>query len=184
MRSIHLASIVALLAAGTVPAAAQSNYPDRNIRLIYGFPPGSDVTTRILADKLAEALGKPVMVDNVTGAGGNIAADRTAKAAPDGYALGMLSNAAIVINVSLYNKLSFNPMKDLVPITQVWGNPLMLVVNNDVPAQSVAELVALARAQPGTMTFGHSGLGTVAHLSIEIFKSYPTAARRKSSPTC
>src|SRR5262249_44950288 len=109
--------------------------------------------------------------DNVTGAGGNIAADRTAKAAPDGYTLGMLSNAAIVINVSLYNKLSFNPMKDLVPVTQVTRSPLMLVVSNDVPAKSVAELVALARARQGPMTFGHAGLGTVAHLSIEIFKS-------------
>src|SRR5215467_10449941 len=154
MRSIRLAFIVAL-AAGTVPAAAQSNYPDRNIRLIIGFPPGSDFHARILADKLAEALGKPVMVDNVTGAGGNIAADRTAKAAPDGYTLGILSNANIVINVSLYNKLSFNPVKDVVPITQVWGVPMMLVVNNDVPAKSVAELVALARSRPGTMTFGH-----------------------------
>jgi tripartite-type tricarboxylate transporter receptor subunit TctC len=170
MRSIGLAFIVALLAAGAVPAAAQSNYPDRNIRLIIGFPPGSDFHARILADKLGEALGKPVIIDNVTGAGGNIAADRIAKAAPDGYTLGMLSNAAIVINVSLYNKLSFNPMKDLVPITQVTSAPLMLVVSNDVPAKSVAELVAWARALPGPMTFGHAGLGTVAHLTAEIFK--------------
>jgi tripartite-type tricarboxylate transporter receptor subunit TctC len=171
MRSIRLASIVALLAAGTVPAAAQSSYPDRNIRLIYGFPPGSDVAPRMLADRLAEVFGSSVVVDNVTGAGGNIAADRTAKAAPDGYTLGILGNANIVINGSLYNKLSFNPVKDLVPITQVWRSPLMLVVNNDVPAKSVAELVASAQARPGTMTFGHAGLGTVAHLSIEIFKS-------------
>jgi tripartite-type tricarboxylate transporter receptor subunit TctC len=171
MRSIRLAFIVALLAAGVVPAATQPNYPDRNIRLIYGFPPGSDLPARILADKLAEALGKPVIVDNMVGAGGNIAADRTAKAAPDGYTLGLLSNSAIVINVSLYNKLSFNPMKDLVPITQVVGIPLILVVANDVPAKSVTELVALARARSGTMTFGHSGLGSVAHLTIEIFKS-------------
>jgi tripartite-type tricarboxylate transporter receptor subunit TctC len=171
MRSIHLAPIVALLAAGTVPAAAQSDYPDRNIRLIYGFSPGSDVATRMLADKLGEVFGRSVVVDNVTGAGGNIAADRTAKAAPDGYTLGNLGNANIVINGNLYSKLSFDPMKDLVPITQVFRVPLMLVVNNGVPAKSVAELVTLARARPGTMTFGHSGLGTVAHLSIEIFKS-------------
>jgi len=171
MRSIRLAFIAALLAAGTVPAVAQSDYPDRNIRLIYGFPPGADFAPRIFANKLAEALGKPVILDNLTGAGGNIAADRTAKAAPDGYTLGILSNANIVINVSLYNKLSFNPVKDVVPITQVWGVPMMLVVNNDVPAKSVAELAALARSRPGTMTFGHAGLGTVGHLSSEIFKS-------------
>src|SRR5215467_5857646 len=139
MRSIRLAFIVAL-AAGTVPAAAQSNYPDRNIRLIIGFPPGSDFHARIFADKLAEALGKPVVVDNVTGAGGNIAADRTAKAAPDGYTIGVLIGANITINPALYKKLPYDPVKDLIPVSLIFGYPSLLVINNEVPAKDVKEL--------------------------------------------
>jgi tripartite-type tricarboxylate transporter receptor subunit TctC len=171
MRSIRFAVCAVLALAGTVPAGAQANYPEGSIRLIYGFSAGTDTMTRMVADKLAAALGKPVVVDNVTGAGGNIAADRTAKANPDGYTIGMLTGANITINVSLYNKLPFDPVKDLAPITQAFGYPNMLVVNNDVPAKSVAELVALARTRPGTLTFGHSGIGTTQHLSGEVFKT-------------
>jgi tripartite-type tricarboxylate transporter receptor subunit TctC len=171
MRSIRLAAIAALLATATIPAIAQTNYPEGSVRHIYGFSAGNDIVVRLLADKLAGVFGKPVIVDNVTGAGGNIAADRTARSAPDGYTIGVLPNANIVINVSLYNKLSFDPMKDLMPITQVYSLPLLLVVNNSVPAKSVAELVTLARARPGTLTFGHVGPSSVAHLSGEIFKS-------------
>jgi tripartite-type tricarboxylate transporter receptor subunit TctC len=170
MRSIILAVIAAFIALPSV-ADAQSNYPEKNIRLIYGFPPGSDIFARLFADKLAEAFGKPVIVDNVIGAAGNIAADRTAKAAPDGYSIGMLHAASIVINVSLYSRLPYDPMKDLVPVTQVFGFPLLLVTANDVPAKNVAELVALARTQPGKLTYGHNGLGTVGHLTAEVFKS-------------
>jgi tripartite-type tricarboxylate transporter receptor subunit TctC len=171
MRSIRHAIMAALLVLAIVPAAAQSNYPNRNIRLLYGFPPGNDAATRLLADKLAEAFGKPVIVENVTGAAGNIAADRTAKAAPDGYIVGMLSSQNIVNSVSVYSKLSYDPVRDLAPVTQVFGFPNVLVVNNDVPATSVKELVALARAQPGKLTFGHSGPGSAAHLSGELLKS-------------
>ena len=171
MKFVRHAVIAALLASMTVPGAAQSNYPERNIRLLYGFPAGADTIVRLLADRLAETFGKAVIVENLTGAAGNIAADRTAKAAPDGYTIGMLPSANVVINVSLYNKLSFDPAKDLVPVTQVYGYPNVLVINNDVPAKSVAELVALARAQPGKLTFGHSGIGTTQHLGGELFKS-------------
>jgi len=171
MRLIRFTVCSAFLTAATVPAAAQANYPEGTIRLIYGFSAGTDTMTRMVADKLAAALGKPVVVDNVTGAGGNIAADRTAKASPDGYTLGMLTGANITINVSLYNKLPFDPVNDLAPITQAFGYPNMLVVNSGVPAKSVAELVALAHARPGTLTFGHSGTGTTQHLSGEMFKS-------------
>jgi tripartite-type tricarboxylate transporter receptor subunit TctC len=179
-RSIHFAICAAFLTAATLPAAlaaatapawAQANYPDGTVRVIYGFSAGTDTMTRMVADKLAAALGRPVVVDNVTGAGGNIAADRTAKASSDGYTIGMLTGANITINVSLYGKLPFDPVKDLAPITQVFGYPNMLVVNNDLPAKSVAELVTLARARPGALTFGHSGTGTTQHLSGEIFKT-------------
>ncbi len=168
MKSFRLIVAAAVLAAATAPAFAQTNYPDRNIRLLFGFAPGVDTVVRLLADKLAETLGKPVIVENVTGAAGNIAADRTAKAAPDGYTIGVLAGANIVVNGSLYKKLSYDPVRDLVPVTQVYGYPNVLVVNNDVPAKSVAELVALARASPGKLTFGHPGLGTTGHLAGEL----------------
>jgi tripartite-type tricarboxylate transporter receptor subunit TctC len=170
MKSIRLPVIATFVAAATLPALAQSSYPERSIRVVYGFSAGTDVVVRLLADKLADVFGRPVIVDNVTGAAGNIAADHTAKAAPDGYTIGMLTGANIVINVSLYNKLPFDPIRDLTPIAQVYGYPNMLVVNNEMPA-NVGELVALAQARPRTLTFGHTGLGTTAHLSGEIFKS-------------
>jgi tripartite-type tricarboxylate transporter receptor subunit TctC len=171
MKSIRLAAIATFLATATLPALAQSDYPERGIRVIYGFAAGTDVVVRLLADKLADVFGKPITVDNVTGAAGNIAADRTAKANPDGYTIGMLTGANVVINVSLYNKLSFDPTKDLVPIAQIYGYPNVLVVSNEVSAKSVGELVALARAKPGTLAFGHTGLGTTSHLSGEILKN-------------
>jgi tripartite-type tricarboxylate transporter receptor subunit TctC len=154
----------------TFSAGAQTEYPERNIRLLFGFAPGVDTVARLLADRLGETLGKPVIVENVTGAGGNIAADRVAKAAPDGYTIGVLAGGNIVVNGSLYKKLSYDPIKDLAPITQVYAYPNVLVVNNDVPAKNVAELVALARASPGALTFGHSGMGTSLHLAGEVFK--------------
>ena len=164
-------AVAALFPLLAVPAAAQSNYPEQTVRLLYGFPPGADVTARLLAEKLAEAWGKPVIVENLTGAAGNIAADRTAKAAPDGYTIGLLSSSAIVINVSLYDKLTYNPIKDLSPVTQVFAYPNVLAVNNEVPVKSAAELVALARIQPGKLTFGHSGIGTSQHLAGELLKT-------------
>jgi len=172
MTAVRGAAIAALLMlAATLPALAQPGYPERAIRLLFGFPAGADLVTRLLADKLADTLGKPVIVENITGAAGNIAADRTAKAAPDGYAIGLLTGANVTINVSLYSKLPYDPVKDLVPITLVFGYPNVLVVNNEVPATSVAELVALARAKPGVLSFGHSGLGTTQHLAGELFKT-------------
>ena len=169
--SIRYAVVSALIVSTPVCAKAQPNYPERNIRLLFGFSAGTDFGVRLFAEKLAEAVGKSVIVDNVTGAAGNIAADRTAKAAPDGYTIGMLAGANVVINVNLYNKLSFDPARDLAPIMQVYGYPNVLVVNKDVPAKTVEELVTLARKEPGKLTFGHSGLGTTTHLSGEILRS-------------
>jgi tripartite-type tricarboxylate transporter receptor subunit TctC len=169
MRSIGLAAAATFVLLATCPASAQTNYPERNIRLLFGFAPGVDTVARLLADRLGDALGKPVIVENVTGAGGNIAADRVAKAAPDGYTIGVLAGANIVVNGSLYKKLPYDPLRDLAPVTQVYAYPNVLVVNNDVPAKSVAELVALARASPGRLTFGHAGVGTSLHLAGELF---------------
>ena len=162
--------LFALLIVGS--PAAQTTYPEKPIRLIVGFPPGNttDTVARLLGQKFAEALGKSIVVDNTTGAAGNIAADRVAKAAPDGYTLGLMSQTQLVVNPSLY-KLAYDPVKDFAPISQVTVAPNMLVVHNAVPAKSVKELVALAKAQPGALTFAAGGSGSSGYMAAELFKS-------------
>ena len=153
-------------------ARAQANYPEQPIKIIIGFPPGvaPDVTSRLLGDKLTEAWGKPVVVENVTGASGNIAVERVAKAAPDGYTLLMGGNASLVINPNLFAKLPYDPVKDFAYITQIFIVPNILVVRPDVPAKTIQELIALAKAQPGYLIAGHAGIGTSQHLGGELFK--------------
>src|SRR5262249_47312046 len=131
----------------------------------------AEITGRVVAEKLSESSGKPVVVENVAGAAGNVAGERVAKAAPDGYTLLLAASNTIVINPSLYEKMPLDPAKDLVPISVATFTPNILVVNNDVPATSVAELAVLARAQPGKLTFGSAGVGTSQHLSGELFKT-------------
>jgi tripartite-type tricarboxylate transporter receptor subunit TctC len=162
--------LTALLIVGS--AAAQTTYPEKPIRMVVGFPPGGvpDIVARLLGQKFAEAWGKPVVIDNVTGATGTIAANRVAKAAPDGYTLGLLAQPELVISPSLYN-LAYDPVKDFAPVSQVTVLPLMLVVHNAVPAKSVKELVALAKAQPGGLTFASTGSGGAPHMAAELFKS-------------
>jgi tripartite-type tricarboxylate transporter receptor subunit TctC len=151
-------------------AVAQSNYPERNIRLIFGFPAGADGAPRMLADKLGDAFGRTVTIENVTGAAGNIAAERTAAAEPDGHTIGILTGANIVLRPLLYRQLPHDPLNDLIPVSVVFRFANILAVNNDVRANTVADLVELARATPGKLTFGHSGVGSVTHLSGELFK--------------
>ncbi len=160
----------AIVTAGN--AAAQPSYPERPVRFVVSFPPGSQVDTvaRLLGQKFAEAWGKPVLVDNAAGAAGNIAADRVAKAAPDGYTLGLLAKAPLVINPSLY-KLAYDPVKDFAPVSQVAASPNMLVVHNAVPARNVQELIKLARARPGELTFASGGSGSGNHMAAELLKS-------------
>lgn len=166
-----IAALALLLAAGS--AAAQAAYPEQTVRILVGFTPGvaPDIAARVLAERLAEAWGKPVVVENVTGAGGNIAAVRVAKAAPDGYTLGMVGNGSLIFSPSMYDKLGFDPMKDFAPISQVFVAANVLVVPSDSPAKTLPELVALARAQPGKLTYAHAGAGTSQHLAAELFKS-------------
>jgi tripartite-type tricarboxylate transporter receptor subunit TctC len=168
-----ICGIVAILSLWSVStAAAQTSYPEQTIRILVGFPPGvaPDITARLLADRFADAWGKPVVVENVSGAGGNIAVERVAKAAPDGYSLAMGGNAALVINPNLYDKLNYDPIKDFACITQVFIVPNILVVRNDMPATTIAELIALAKAKPGYLVAGHAGIGTSQHLAGELFK--------------
>jgi tripartite-type tricarboxylate transporter receptor subunit TctC len=165
-----IAALSLALAAGD--AAAQTSYPEQPIRILVGFTPGvaPDIVSRVLAEKFSETWGRPVVVENVTGAGGNIACDRAAKAPPDGYTLVMCGNGSLVIAPSLYDKLPYDPVKDLAPITQVFVAANILAVHPDVPAKTLPELVALARAQPGRLTYGHAGTGTSQHLAAELFK--------------
>jgi tripartite-type tricarboxylate transporter receptor subunit TctC len=165
-----LAALSTLLIAGN--ATAQANYPDRSIRIVVAFPPGgpSDIVARLMADKLTDALGKPVVVENISGAAGNIGSERVAKAAPDGYTLLLSAPGPLVVNPSIYQKLPYDPVRDFAPITQLCFTPNVLVVNNDVPAKTVRELVALARANPGKLSFASGGAGTSNHLAAELFK--------------
>ena len=152
--------------------AVQAAYPEKPVRLVVGFPAGSqpDMVARLLGEKLSATWGKAVVIENVTGAAGNIAADRVAKAAPDGYTLGLLSQTHMVVNPSLY-KLSYDPVADFAPVSQVVQSPNVLVVYNELPARTVSELVALARARPGALTFASSGSGSGTHMAAESFKS-------------
>jgi tripartite-type tricarboxylate transporter receptor subunit TctC len=167
-----LLCVLATVAALAGDACAQANYPEQPVRIIVGFPPGvaPDVTARLLADKFTESWGKAVVVENVTGAGSNIATDRVAKAPADGYTLLMGGNSALVISPNLYDKLPYDPLRDFAPITQVFVAANLLAVPPGVPAKTLPELVALARAQPGKLTYGHAGVGTSQHLGGELLK--------------
>ena len=166
---IGLAFSLLLLVSGAV---AQTNYPEQNVRILVGFPAGTapDVGARIVADKLATLWGKAVTIENITGASGNIAAERAAKAQPDGYTLFMGGNSSLIMSISLYDKLAFDPVKDFVPITQIFIASNLLVVHPDVPVKSIDELVALAKQKPGQLTYGHTGTGSSQHLANELFK--------------
>jgi tripartite-type tricarboxylate transporter receptor subunit TctC len=158
----------------TAPTAlAESPYPDHAVRMILGYPPAGpvDIIGRIMADRLSALWGQPVVVENVSGAGGNIGGDRVAKSTPDGYTLLMTTNAQLVVNPSLYASMPFDPAKDLMPISLSVYSPNILVVPNDVPAKTVAELVAYARANPGKLSFASAGVGTTQHLAGELFKN-------------
>jgi tripartite-type tricarboxylate transporter receptor subunit TctC len=171
LRAIYaILALLSWLTAG--PAAAQTSYPTQPVRILVGFTAGTapDIVARVLAEKLASSWGRPVLVENVGGAGGNIACGRIAHSAPDGYALVMCGNGSLVLAPNLYSKLAYDPVKDFVPITQVFVAANILVVHPDVPVNSIPELVALAKAQPGKLTYAHTGIGTSQHLAGELFK--------------
>jgi tripartite-type tricarboxylate transporter receptor subunit TctC len=165
---------IALLAlAGIAPPAAAQPYPSKPVRLIVPFPVGgiADLYSRLIATDLAAAWGQPIVVENRTGAGGNIGADLIAKAPPDGYTLGIGSIGTHAINLTLFAKLPYDPVRDFAPVTPVLEADGLLVVHPSVPAASVPELIALARAKPNGLTFASAGMGTASHLAGELFKS-------------
>ena len=154
-----------------VSAAALAQYPERPIRLIVSYPPGgsTDVTARTIVGKLSEGVGKQFVIDNRSGAGSMIGTDLVAKAAPDGYTL-LMSDTTFGIVPGLYPKVPYDTLRDFQPVTQVTSVPVGLVVNPGVPARSVKELVALARARPGGLNFGSGGVGTPVHMAGELLK--------------
>ena len=153
------------------PAVAQT-YPGKPVRMIAPFPPGgtSDVVARLIAQKLSDALGRQVIVENRGGAAANIGHEIAAKTAPDGYTLLLTSGAAMVTNQFLYKKLNWEPA-DFAPISLVASAGMVLVVHPSVPATNVAQLIALAKARPDRMTVGSGGVGTTSHVTNEVFKS-------------
>ncbi len=168
---VFLQLAACILSLGYVCANAQT-YPSRPIRLILPFPPGgpTDIIARTFSAKLGEALGQQVVPDNRGGAGGLIAGDLAARAAPDGYTLFQGSVGVMTINPSLYQKLPYDPTKDFRPVSMLSASPYVLLVNATLPAKSVKELVALAKSRPGKLNFASGGVGTGNHLSAELFK--------------
>ena len=164
MRIITIA-VVALVAASR-PAGAE--YPEHPIRIVVPYTPGGtvDVLARLIGPRFTAAFGQPVVVDNRPGAGGNIGADAVAKAPPDGYTLLLSTNAPLTINVAAYHNLKYDPLRDFTPITVAGENPVLLVANPALPVGSVRDLIALAKAKPGDLSAGTSGMGTTTHLSL------------------
>lgn len=151
--------------------ATAQTFPTKPIKIIVGFAPGgnTDVVTRIVAVRMQELLGQPVVVENKPGAGGVVATDLIAKAPPDGYTL-LINNISLAVNATLIPKLPYDTLKDLAPVTLVGRQPNILVVYPAVPAKTTAELLALARAKPGQLSYGSGGVGTASHLATELLK--------------
>jgi tripartite-type tricarboxylate transporter receptor subunit TctC len=172
--SVDRRRLLGITAACALPGLlhAQGTYPQRPVRIVVPYPPGgsNDVLARLLAQKLPEVWGQPVVVDNKPGASGNIGAAEVVRAAPDGYTL-LLNNINITsMNPALIERMPFDPEKDLVPITLLGTTTLMLVTHPHVPAQNVKELVALLKQKPGKFTYASSGNGSPQHMSAEMFK--------------
>ncbi len=169
MRAIlGLALIVAL---ASVAAAQEEPYPSRPVRLVAAAAPGGnpDVLARLMAQKLSDALGKPFVVENVPGAGGVVAANQVAKAAPDGHVLMLGDSGALAINAALNPSLSYHPVKDFTPITALATVPTVLLTNPTVPANTLAEFVTLAKSKPDQLSYGSAGPGSIHHLTMAIF---------------
>jgi tripartite-type tricarboxylate transporter receptor subunit TctC len=167
-----ITALVPLVLAVSTEASAQA-YPNKPIRILVGFAPGgnTDVVARVIAVRMQELLGQPVLVENKPGAGGVVATDFLAKAPPDGYTLLMSSLGPHTVSPSLLKSVGFDPVADLAPVSNVAVNALLLMVNPSLPVKSVPELITYAKANPGKLNFGSSGVGATTHLSGEVFNS-------------
>jgi tripartite-type tricarboxylate transporter receptor subunit TctC len=176
LKTLLLLRVALLSLCATTGMAAQAQtqaqtYPTQPVHVIVPFPPGAgvDIVTRLVMAKLSVALGQPFIVENRSGAGGNVGAAEAARAAPDGYTL-LAAPSSIAVSQSLYKNLSFNVAKDFKAVALLASVPFILVVNAKVPATSVTELIALAKSKPGSLTFGSTGNGSSPHLTAEMFK--------------
>ena len=171
MRLLGKLTLVLLIAV-SLPAFGQT-YPTRPIRVLIPFSPGgpADIIARAMEPAMREKLGKPLVLDNRAGAGGNIATEMTAKSTPDGYTILIATIGTHAINHSLYANLSFHPLRDFTPVALICESPNALVINPRVPANTIQDLVALARAKPGVLNYGSGGAGTTLHLSAELFSA-------------
>jgi len=163
------------LAAGALPAVSRfawaQGYPSRPVRIIAGFPAGgtADITVRLVGQWLSERIGQSLVIENRAGAGSNIATEAVVRAAPDGYTL-FWATSANAINATLYDKLNYNFIRDILPITGAIRFPNVMEVNPSIPAKTVAEFIAYTKANPGKISYGSGGIGTTSHLSAELFK--------------
>jgi tripartite-type tricarboxylate transporter receptor subunit TctC len=174
MRNLLALWLVSIAAFATAPGAlAQSDYPTRPITLLVPFPPGgsADTVIRPVAQKVADALKQPIVIDNRPGAGGNVAAVATKQATPDGYTLFLTNMGVMSVNPILFPDLRFDPVKDFAPITPIISFPHILVVPPDSPVKTVADLAALAKTKPGGLSFGSQGVGSGGQILGEMFKA-------------
>src|SRR4051812_6921088 len=169
----YLISVLSALVMGSLIAqTAHAEFPDRGVKIVVPYPAGgsNDVVARLLGTRLSQLWGQPVVIDNRGGGGGNVGAEAVARSPADGYTLLLAAPGPLVVNQSLYTKLSFNPA-DFTPIALIASVPIVLAVNPDVKATTVSELIALAKASPGKLNFGSSGLGSTNHLAGELLKA-------------
>lgn len=171
-RKLFLAAAAAALAAGVAAPVQAQEYPTKPIRLIVPFPPGgtTDIVGRLVADKLGAELGQPIVVENRAGAGGSIGSSAIASAAPDGYTLGIATVSTHGINPAIYTNLSFDAIKDFQPITNLAAVPNVMSAHPSVPAEDMASFIALAKQDPGKITYASAGNGSVSHMMGELFK--------------
>ncbi len=169
MRRLALVMVLATLGLSARPALAQS-YPNKPIRVIVPFVAGGavDVLARLTAAKMSESIGQPIIIENRPGSGGNVAADAVAKSPPDGYTILQNTNGQ-AISPAIYRSLPFDPVKDFIPVTQLVGSQLLLVASPSLEAKTTRELIALAKAKPGTLNYGMTGVGNPLHLTMEMF---------------
>ncbi len=173
IRLVAIALASALVAAAAVAQTGDVGWPNRPIRLIVPFPAGSstDIVARIVAQKLGPRLGQQIVIENRAGASGNIGADAVAKAAPDGYTVGIATASTHAVAASLSANLPYDPVKDFAPVAMIGSQPYVLVLYPGLPAHNLAELIALAKAQPGTLNYGSAGVASLAHLATALFAS-------------
>ena len=174
-RRTTLAAMAALATPALVShalAQSEANWPNAPVRFIGIFPPGggTDIMTRLWCQKMSELTGQQFVIENRAGAGGNVGTEAIARAAPDGYTIGLASVGALAIAPTLYSRLPFDPNRDFSYVSGMYQLPNLLVINNDVPARTVPDLIALLRANPGRYAYASSGSGTTVHLSGEMFK--------------